>query len=514
MKNKIQLITYADSLAKDFKELDFVLKKYFKREIKGVHILPFYPSSSDRGFAPLTHFEVDKSFGNWGDIKKISCKKDLVADLVVNHISSESREFQDFLKNGQRSKFKNFFITTEKFSSRFDSVRINKKIRRILAIFKKPVNFARRVDFIFHLQGVNKFVLQKIYRPRLGSPFESFEFRDGKKKALWCTFSKKQVDLDIKSAGVRRKIKKWIENLANNGVDLLRLDAVGYSAKKRGTTSFMIPETYEFIKWLGKIAHKNGMETLPEIHNHYSMQVKLAKTKGVDYVYDFCLPLLVLHSVFKKDSVRIKNWIKIRPKNQITTLDTHDGIGVVDVEGLLNEEELTELAESIFRNGGNATMRASGINSDNVDVYQINTTYYSALKENDRDYLIARAIQFFVPGIPQVYYVGLLAGKNDEELLEKTGNGRDVMRHYYSLLEIEESIKKPVVGKLMKLMRFRNEYPAFNGKFEMQESNSHELILSWKKCRSYCKLLVDFQRKTGEIEFWDKEEKKIKTIVL
>ena len=112
MRNKIQLITYANSLGKDLKELDLILEKYFKREIKGVHILPFYPSSADRGFSPLTHLEVDKSFGDWDDIKKISHKRELVADLVVNHISSESKEFQDFLKNGQRSKFKNFFITT------------------------------------------------------------------------------------------------------------------------------------------------------------------------------------------------------------------------------------------------------------------------------------------------------------------------------------------------------------------------------------------------------------------
>ena len=331
MRNKIQLITYANSLGKDLKELDLILEKYFKREIKGVHILPFYPSSADRGFSPLTHLEVDKSFGDWDDIKKISHKRELVADLVVNHISSESKEFQDFLKNGQRSKFKNFFITTEKFSSRLDLMKIDKKIRKLLTFFKGPVNFARRIDLVFHLQGVNKFVLQKIYRPRLGSPFELFEFKGGQKKAVWCTFSRNQVDFDINSAGVRRKIKKWIESLAKNGVKLLRLDAVGYSAKRRGTTSFMIPQTYNFIKWLGKISHKNGMETLPEIHNHYSMQVKLAKTNGVDYVYDFCLPLLVLHSIFKRDSVHLKSWIEIRPENQITTLDTHDGIGVIDV---------------------------------------------------------------------------------------------------------------------------------------------------------------------------------------
>lgn len=513
MKNKIQLITYADSLGDNLQELDFVLKKYFKEEIKGVHVLPFYPSSSDRGFSPLTHLKVDKRFGNWDDIRKISHKHELVADLIVNHISSESKEFKDFLKKGKQSTARDFFITTEKFSSRFDSLKINKKAKKVLFELEKMLNFVRRIDFVFHLQGVNKFVLRKIYRPRIGSPFEMFSFGDGRRRAIWCTFSKSQIDLDINNPRVRRKMKSWIKHLSENGVKLLRLDAVGYCAKKRGTTSFMIPETYDFIKWLGKIAHKNKMEVLPEIHNHYSIQIELAKAKGVDYVYDFCLPLLVLHSIFKKDSVRLKNWIEIRPENQITTLDTHDGVGVIDVEGLLNKEESVELSAHIFRNGGNATMRASGINSDNVDVYQINTTYYSALKENDKDYLIARAIQFFVPGIPQVYYVGLLAGKNDEELLEKTGNGRDVMRHYYKISEIEEAIKRPVVEKLLELMRFRNSYPAFNGKFEMQESSDCELNLFWKKGRSYCKLEINFENKTGNIKFWDTKEREEKTFI-
>lgn len=514
MKNKVQLITYADGLGKDLKDLDFVLCKYFSKEIGGVHVLPFYPSSADRGFSPLTHLKIDEKFGSWGDLRSISKKFNLTADLIVNHISDESEEFQDFLQKGEKSKFADFFITTEKFSSRFSLKSINRKIRVPFLVLKKIINFIRRVDFIFHIQGVNRFVLQKIYRPRLGSPFESFEFNDGKRRCVWCTFSRKQIDLDVNNKGVRKMLKKWIENLKENGVNLVRLDAVGYAIKKRGTTSFMIPKTYNFIKFLAKIARQNKMAVLPEIHNHYSMQVKLAETKGADYAYDFCLPLLVLHSIFEKNGNSLKRWIKIRPHNQITTLDTHDGIGIVDVEGLIDVKEAKRLSDHIFKNGGNATMRASGTSSENVDVYQINTTYYSALNGDDRSYLIARAIQFFVPGIPQVYYVGLLAGKNDEKLLKKTGNGRDVNRHHYSIGEIKKEMKRPVVKSLMKIMRFRNEYPAFCGKFEMQPSEEHELVLRWRKGVNWCKLSVNFKMNVGEIEFFDLKNKKLKKIIL
>lgn len=511
MKNKIQLITYADSLGKNLFELEEILDKHFSREIKGVHVLPFYPSSADRGFSPLTHLEIDKSFGNWEQFKKISQKYDLTADLVVNHISSESKEFQDFLSKGEDSEYADFFITNQKFSARINLDKVNKKYKKLFTLLKRSLNTFRKLDFIFHKNGVNKFALKRIYRPRTGSPFEEFLFADGKKRSLWCTFSRDQIDFDIYNLEVKSLIERWIENLAKKGVSLLRLDAVGYCAKKKGTTSFMIPETYKAIEWLADIAHRNGMKVLPEIHNHYRMQLALAKTKGVDYVYDFCLPLLVLHSIFESDSKRLKYWIKIRPQNQITTLDTHDGIGIIDVEGLMTKSEAESLSKKIFENGGNATMRASGTSSKNVDIYQINTTYFSALGGNKRAYLIARAIQFFVPGIPQVYYVGMLAGKNDEKLLKKTGNGRDVNRHYYSMSEVERELKRDVVESLKKLMRFRNDYPAFNGLFELKKSSDKEIILAWRKGKFKCKLFVDFTKKDFVIEYLDhKNDKKRK----
>jgi len=507
MKNEIQLITYPDSLGGDLKELKGVLDRHLRGKIGGVHILPFYPSSSDRGFSPLTLSKVDPAFGSWQDIEAISPEHDLVADFVVNHVSSSSEMFKDYLDKGNTSRYKDYFITTEKFSHRVDERKF-KGLRRILLAFAgAAMNRLRKVDRVFHEMGVNKFVLKKIYRPRMGSPFEKFKFGDGKTRSVWCTFSRDQIDLDLENKNVLRMHGRWMKKLAAKGVRMLRLDAVGYGIKKRGTTSFMIPQTYELVGELSDMAHRLGMEVLPEVHNNYSIQLKLANQQEVDYVYDFSLPPLILHSLYSKNANRLEHWIQIRPQNQITMLDTHDGIGIVDVEGLLSKKESLELAEHIFANGGNASLRASGKNSNNVDLYQINVTFFSALKENKNDYLIARAIQFFVPGIPQVYYVGWLAGENDNEKLTRTGIGRDINRHDYSLEEIEEQTSRPVVIQLEKLMEFRNNYPAFNGKFKMHESPPERIKLSWRKGKYFCILQVDLAKKDARIVYWDKSKK-------
>ena len=504
LKNKVQLITYADSLGKNLKELDQALDQYFKDIVHGVHILPFYPSSADRGFAPLTHFEVDPAFGNWEDVKRIAQKHDLMCDFVVNHISNQSKWFQDYLAKGDQSEYKDYFVTAEKFSRR---IRKNRELfPTLLHHLEGLMNKIRRFDIIFHKGGVNRFVLKKIYRPRPGSPFVEFKFKDGTKKNIWCSFSSDQVDLDVNNPNVREYFKEILIFFGEKGVKLVRLDAFGYAAKERGTNNFLIPGTYRVVAWLAEIAHKNGMLTLPEVHNHYTFQMRLARTKGTDYVYDFALPLLVMNALFTGKSKNLKHWIKIRPENAITTLDTHDGLPVPDVEDLMPEEERQAVCDKIRENGGNDTLRASGNNSNNVDVYQINCTYYSALGEDDASYLIARAVQYFVPGIPQVYYVGLLVGKNDAALLDKTGIGRDINRHAYTLEEIEKEVQRPVVKRLFQLTKFRNDYPAFNGSFYTKRSKETGLLLGWKAEKTWCELKVDFVSKKASVRYWDEEK--------
>ncbi|MBD3300756.1 MAG: sucrose phosphorylase [Candidatus Moranbacteria bacterium] len=510
LKNKIQLITYPDSLGRDLKDLDLVLNKYLKEVVYGVHILPMYPSSSDRGFSPLTHLKIDEKFGDWDDIIKIGKKFDLVVDLVVNHISSQSKYFLDYLEKGDASQYADFFITTQKFSKR---MKWNQKLSpKVVNFIEKILNIIRHIDIIFHKGGVNRITLKKIFRPRPGSPFVTFKFQDKTKKNLWCTFSSDQLDLDIKNEKVLEIFKNILSFFKEKKVKMVRLDAVGYAAKERDTRNFMIPQTYKFIAWLSDQAHQNGILALPEVHSHYTNQLGLAKIKEVDYVYDFALPVLVLEAIHGKNASNLKKWIKIRPTNCITTLDTHDGLPIPDVEDLIEKKSLDSLVALIKSFGGNEAFRASGRNSDNVDIYQLNCTYFSALGENKNAYLIARAIQFFLPGIPQVYYVGLLAGENDMDLLERTGHGRDINRHYYSIAEIEKELKRDVVKRLFALMKFRNEYEAFNGKFKLYKSAEDIIVMGWTKNKLRAKLEVYLKKKEAKITYWDQEKNQEKYI--
>lgn len=164
---------------------------------------------------------------------------------------------------------------------------------------------------------------------------------------------------------------------------------------------------------------------------------------------------------------------------QFTVLDTHDGIGVADVKGILSDDEINDVLTDLYANSSDVKPEYSSALYHNLDIYQVNTTYYSALKANNCAYLLARAIQIFAPGIPQIYYVGLLAGKNDISYLEKSKEGRNINRHYYTLNEIEDSVKQPIVKSLLDLLRFRNRSSAFDldGHIDVQIINDNQFIV-------------------------------------
>ena len=206
------------------------------------------------------------------------------------------------------------------------------------------------------------------------------------------------------------------------------------------------------------------------MHSNYLHQVEIAQQ--VDYVYDFALPPLALYALTAADTGLLLAWLAIRPANAVTVLDAHDGIGVIDVgpgdadqarPGLIGPGQLARLVEMIHANSGGTLRQATGASAADVDLYQVNCTFYDALARDDDRYLLARALQFWTPGIPQVYYVGLLAGSNDMGLLARTRVGPDVNRHYYTTAEIDADLARPVVHALCRLIRFRNTHPAFDG---------------------------------------------------
>jgi len=280
-------------------------------------------------------------------------------------------------------------------------------------------------------------------------------------------------------------------------VRLIRLDAVGYAIKKAGTSCFMIPETFDFIAYLTKEARALGIDVLVEIHSYYLHQIEIAKR--VDRVYDFALPPLVLHSLFAGDATALARWLRISPRNAITVLDTHDGIGVIDVgrgpggePGLLAPAAIDSLVETIHERSGGDSRHATGAAASNLDLYQVNCTYYDALGRRDDEYLIARAVQFFAPGIPQVYYTGLLAGHNDMELLAKSHVGRDINRHHYTAAEIDTDLDRPVVKALAWLMKFRNQHQAFEGEFTVANPSASQIVMGWSDGADSARLAVDF----------------------
>jgi len=229
-------------------------------------------------------------------------------------------------------------------------------------------------------------------------------------------------------------------------------------------------------------------------------------------VYDFALPPLILHSLFSNDAQALVNWLTISPRNCLTVLDTHDGIGIIDAgpmgdkPGLLNAEQIDNLVETIHEKSDGQSRLATGAAASNVDLYQVNCTYYNALGADDFDYLLARAIQFFAPGIPQVYYGGLFACENDMELLARTNVGRDINRPYLNAQDIEAALAKPVVKGLIKLIQLRNEHPAFNGEFTVNGEGS-VCRLSWHDDTSSIELKVDFtSREVFIVDHRDSEQ--------
>lgn len=467
------MITYPDSLGGTLSDVARFVDTYLEGAIGGVHMLPFYPSSADRGFAPLTHLEVDPQFGTWEDITRISEKYDLVVDLMVDHVSSDSEYFQDYIKKGADSEYASCFLDVDLFLERFSATLDD---------------------------------LSEVYRPRPTLPFSSFTLADGSVKQLWTTFSKQQIDFDVEAPKTQELLQEYIEHLANHGANMIRLDAVGYTVKRPGTSSFLIPETYEFLHWMRSVTPPQ-VALLAEVHREPSLQQEMLDSKSVEWVYDFSLPFLMLHALHTGTIQNLQHWIDIRPEKMITTLDTHDGIGVVDVEGLMTQKEIESTAASVVQHGTVEALRAlkTEDGTSSVGVYQLDSTYYSALGEDDDAYIAARAVQFFVPGIPQVYYVGLLAGVNDLAEFGETQHGRDLNRHNYTWGEIEEAMEQDVVARLLRLMRLRSTHPAFNGTFSLQESGQSVLRLRWELGTQFCEATIDVGKRSVSVTHTEPE---------
>ena len=471
--NQVMLITYADSMGGTLKDLYKILDDHFEGVVGGVHILPFFPSSGDRGFAVINYDKVDPAFGDWEDIRKFSEKYYLMADFMINHVSIRCDEFQDYMKNGDASPYRDMFIHWNEFWPQGEPTEKE---------------------------------LETLYFRKMQGPVKEFTRADGTVVKLWNTFFEEQVDINPWTPVTQDYFQRNLGNLAQY-VPLIRFDAFAYASKRPGTSCFFVePEVWDVLDIGMKPLREKGVEMLPEIHENYRIQLKMAE-KG-HWVYDFALPMLVLHGLMSGRTDRLIHWMKICPHKQFTTLDTHDGIGVVDVAGLLEDDEIELVTERI--NKKNEVMqqylrmppnmiKQSGAKAKQ---YQLSGTFYSALDEDDDAYLLARVVQLYTPGIPQVYYVGILAGENDLESVKQFREPRSMNRHNYTQEEIADRVHYPMLQRMIDIMRFRNSYPAFDGSMEINESAENGILqVTWRKEKYATTLCADFRTKAFEITY-------------
>lgn len=467
MKNEVQLITYVDRLTGGgFEAFQALIESSLKGVFGGVHFLPFFEKfdGEDAGFDPIDHTSVDKRLGDWSNLTRLSNDMDIMGDIIVNHMSSDSEQFQDYLQKGGESKYAGLFL-------------------HMSDVFEDGVTEERLLD---------------IYRPRPGLPFTWVNFPTGDSRLLWTTFTAKQIDINVYHEEGVKYLESILQRFHSAGIRMIRLDAAGYAVKKAGDSCFMMKETFDFIEQFTAKAHALGMTVLVEIHAYFKQQIEIAKK--VDLVYDFAMPPLVLHALYTDDCSGLKTWLKQSPRNCVTVLDTHDGIGIIDVArhgddkpGILKNSDVEFLVEEIHKRSNGESRQATGEAASNLDLYQVNCTFYDALGADDQDYLLSRLIQFVCPGIPQVYYMGLLAGSNDMELLHQSGVGRDINRHHYNLIEVEQNLERTVVKNLVRLIKFRNAHDAFNGEFSLLESQSDVLFVKWQG--DNCSLTVNIDLK-------------------
>ena len=436
------LIAYADSI-KNRNEIPLkIFQKFFKQNLKNffeiLHILPFYPASSDGGFSVTNHKSVNKDFGSWKDIKTFSKEVSIMADLILNHASIKSNWFSYFSKNVK--KYKSFFFTID-----------------------------------------DDFDLSNVVRPRDHNLLQNYSFKD-KNKNLWCTFSHDQIDLNFRNPEVLIKFIEIIILLLKNGVTVFRIDAVAFIWKKNGTSCVNLPETHEIVKLLRSIVSYLNPTALIVTETNLPRKENLSyfgNNDEANWIYNFPLPPLILYTFLLEDSSKITKWSKSMPPAQknnayLNFIASHDGIGMRPAEGILGTRVLKKLFKRIEINGGMFSFRKVGSKNK---VYEVNTTLYNALKKTDFDekglysidrYLAAHTMLFALEGVPAVYFNSLFGTSNDIDLVKKTGIKRDINRFKWNLgkltekLNDEKSIEKIVYKKLLDMILLRKKQSAFH----------------------------------------------------
>lgn len=502
----VMLNAYPDSIGSNLNNLISVLKKpEFKDTFSLFYVLPtFFNSDLDRGFS-IIDYNLNNELVSEKDLKELKkLNIQLKFDIVLNHLSVASPQFKEMLQKGDASKYKDFFINWNEFWQG-----------------KGEVN--EEGIIIPHQK-----YLDKLFMRKSGLPILKVDFPDGTQRPYWNTFYQKiteengkkqylgQMDVNAKSPLVWEFYEETLTKLADYGCRILRLDAFAYLHKEVGETNFFnVPGTWDYLSKINEIAQKNNLQLLPEIHAEYGRYLHDEVAEKDYVIYDFFLPGLLIHALDKGTNKALISWakeIKQRRYKTVNMLGCHDGIPVLDLKGkqvnetynkgLLKDAEIEEMMERILARGGRVK-NLYGADGKKISYYQVNATYFSALGEDEQKMLLARAIQLFMPGIPQVWYLDIFNGKNDYQAADAAGEGghKEINRTPLTLNDIKEGLQNKSVLKQLELIRFRNTHEAFNGTLEIKDTAENQLHFIWKNEKAFAELKADL--KTFEFEIYN-----------
>ena len=568
--NGVMLNAYPDSIGTNLNDMVTMLKMpQFKNVFSLFYVLPtFFNSDLDRGFS-IIDYDLNKDLVSQKDLKALEkLGLQLKFDIVLNHLSVASPQFKDLLKYGEASKYKDFFINWNSFWEGNGSIGdngviipkeefLNKLFMRKsgLPILKVPFpdgtekpywnTFYQQITYKkiteSDLQSIKDLshseasdIAQKINDTiEENKDVNAVDFGDYnylKNKILQVVNQKRtylgQMDVNAKSELVWDFYEETLKKVSDFGCKILRLDAFAYLHKEIGQTNFFNkPGTWDYLRRIKEIAQKNNLTVLPEIHAEYGLHLHDEVANEGYYIYDFFLPGLTIHTIENRDSRALITWAKeiiSKGYKTVNMLGCHDGIPVLDLKGkeingvynkgLLEDVEIESIMNKIMERGGRVK-NLYDPSGNKISYYQINATFFSALGEDEQKLLLARAIQLFMPGIPQVWYLDLFAGKNNYKAADNGGSAghKEINRTTLTIQDIENGLKRDVVINQLEMIRLRNTLKAFLGEVKINETSNDEINILWVNNKDFAQLKVNLQKGDFSISFSNNEENKVIT---
>lgn len=569
ISNGVMLNAYPDSIGTNLSDIVTMLKMpEFKDTFSQFYVLPtFFNSDLDRGFS-IINYDINKDLVTEADLEALRELNILLKfDIVLNHLSVASPQFKDIIKNGDQSKFKDFFIDWNEFwegngtlndegiivpeKKYLDQLFMRKSGLPILKVLfpdgkERPYwnTFYQKItyhaitkndlDSIANLsiEAANQICDKVNQAIDANQELETIDFADlaaYKNDVLAIVNQNRtylgQMDVNAKSPLVWEFYEQVLAKVAQYGGQILRLDAFAYLHKEIGETNFFNkPGTWDYLAKINEIAKRNNLVLLPEIHAEFGLHLHDEVANEGYAIYDFFLPGLTIHAIEKGTNKALITWAKeiiAKGFKTVNMLGCHDGIPVLDLKGkdvngvyqkgLLEDDEISDMMELIISRGGQVK-NLYGADGKKISYYQVNATYYSALGENDKKMVLARAIQMFMPGIPQIWYLDIFAGANDHDAVAKAGKDghKEINRSTLSLQDIEQGLKKEVVTKQLEIIRLRNTSTAFSGTLTITETTEDQMNMLWTNDKEFAQLEANLKSHDFTITYSKVgEEKKI-----